>query len=213
MTKDDFNELEIIDQLKYINIKLSENKSLRAIANDLKMSKTTFRDRFLKIGYVYSTETKRYYRDINLKVQITLQKHARTIKQAIHPISKVIQNDNKSIIEMETVKKENIIPSDNQEIIKLKNALSEVKELLEMKDQLKELIQDHNRSKSIIDVIEPHELKVDKDRFEGGLKGRLIKVYDNVNNEWISFCKSNDQFKMQDLYSIALLEFIEKYKK
>ena len=60
MTKDDFNELEIIDQLKYINIKLSENKSLRAIANDLKMSKTTFRDRFLKIGYVYSTETKRY---------------------------------------------------------------------------------------------------------------------------------------------------------
>lgn len=88
-----------------------------------------------------------------------------------------------------------------------------IEELLEMKEQLKELIQDHNRSKSIIDIIEPHELKIDKERFEGDLKGRLIKVYANVNDAWIDFCKSNNQFKMQDLYSIALLECIEKYKK
>ncbi|HEY8805659.1 MAG TPA: hypothetical protein VIM42_11255 [Clostridium sp.] len=55
------------------------------------------------------------------------------------------------------------------------------------------------------------ELKVDKERFNGELKGRLIKVYGNVNDAWINFYKSNNQFKMHDLYSVALLDFIEKY--
>jgi len=213
MTKDNFNELEIMEQIKYINDELSGNKSLRTIASNLKMSKTTFRDRFIKAGYVYNAETKQYYRDINLKAQITLEEHARAIKQDIYPINKVIQKDNKSINEVAIVKKENNSSLEPHEVAKLKTALSEVRELLEMKDQLKELIQDHNRSKNVIDVIEPHELKVDKGRFEGDLKGRLIKVYANVNDAWIEFCKNNNQFKMQDLYSIALLEFIQKYNK
>ncbi len=91
--------------------------------------------------------------------------------------------------------------------------IKELKELLEMKEQLKEIIQEYNKNKNIIDVPEEPELKVDKDKFEGELKGRLIKVYNNINNDWIKFCKKNNQFKMQDLYSLALLEFMEKYKR
>ena len=213
MTKEDFNNLEVMEQIKYINNELSGSKSLRSIASDLKMSKTTFRDRFIKAGYVYNTETKQYYRDINLTVQLTLEEHARAIKQGTYPANKVIPKDNNSINEVAIVKKENNSSLEPHEVAKLKTALSEVRELLEMKDQLKELIQDHNRSKSIIDVIEPAELKVDNTLFKGELKGRLIKVYENVNDDWIVFCKNNNQFKMQDLYSIALLEFIEKYNK
>jgi len=86
--------------------------------------------------------------------------------------------------------------------------LQSLQELLSMKDDIKECI---DKSKAT-DVIEPVELKVDKNRFKGELKGRLIKVYDNVNTEWINFCKSNSQFKMQDLYSMALLDYIGKFK-
>lgn len=85
-----------------------------------------------------------------------------------------------------------------------------VRELLEIKGQLKGLV----KNKSIIKVItQPVELKVDKTLFKGELRGRLIKVYDNVNNDWQAFCKSNNQFKMQDLYSMALISFIDKFKK
>ena len=84
-----------------------------------------------------------------------------------------------------------------------------IRELLEVKGQLKGLV----RNKSIIKVIDqPTELKVDKELFKGELQGRLVKVYNNVNEDWIKFCKVNNQFKMQDLYSLALLEFINKYK-
>ena len=85
-----------------------------------------------------------------------------------------------------------------------------VRELLEIKGQLKGLV----RNKSIIKVIDqPAELKIDKGLFKGELQGRLVKVYNNVNEDWIKFCKINNQFKMQDLYSLALNEFVEKYKK
>ncbi|GCD13249.1 hypothetical protein [Clostridium tagluense] len=215
MIKEDFNKLEVLEQLEYINKELLKDKSLRIISSDLKMSKTTFRDRFIKIGYIYNAETKQYYRDktITLQHQITLEEHARTIEQATEPIDKVIQKDNKSISEVAIIKNQNNVSMELQEFAELKTTLAEVKELIEMKEQLKEVILLYNKNINIIDVPELQELKIDKSKFDGDLKGRLIKVYDNVNDAWIEFCKSNNQFKMQDLYSIALLECIEKYKK
>lgn len=208
MTKVEFNKLEILMQLKYINSLLEKGKSLRSISSDLSMSKTTFRDRFVKIGYVYNLNTKQYYKDNN----ITIQPHDNikkvpqiSINRDVAGTKEVIQIDNKSIS-----KQENLMM---QEFTELKTTLAEVTELLEMKDQLKEVIQYYNKSKSIIDVPVPPELNIEKGKFEGELKGRLIKVYDNVNKSWLDFCKNNNQFKMQDLYSTALLEFIEKYKK
>lgn len=215
MTKEELNQLEVVEQLKYINDLLIEGKSLRDISSSLGMSKTTFRDRFKKIGYIYNTNTKQYYKDNTIKVQqqITIKELQRTIKQATQSVDEFIQNDNNSISKSEITKQENNNPIGIQEYTELKTTLAEVKELLEMKDQLKEVIQYYNKSKNIINVSELQELKIDKDKFDGELKGRLIKVYSNVNNDWIKFCKSNNQFKMQDLYSIALLECIEKYKK
>ena len=85
-----------------------------------------------------------------------------------------------------------------------------ITELLEMKEQIKEVIQSYKASKNAIDV---PELKLDKSKVNGEQKCRMIKIYDSVNNDWIKFCATNDEFKMQDLYSIALSECIEKYSK
>lgn len=216
MTKDEFNELEILEQLEYINNQLLKGESLRYISENLSMSKSTFRERFKKIGHVYSPKTKQYYRDNTIEIlqhQITLGEHAKAMKEAIKPVDEVIQKYNKSISEVMVVKKENNVPMDHQEYIELKNTLAEVKELIEMKEQLKEVIQSYNKNINIIDVPMPQELKFNKEDFNGDVKTRLIKVYDNVNESWIEFSKDNNQFKMQDLYSMALLEFIKKYKK
>lgn len=210
MIKEDFNKLEVSEQLEYINNELIKGKSLRSISEKLNMSKTTIRDRFKKISYVYNAETKQYYRDNSIKqatepINKVIQKDNNSITG-----NKVIQKDNKSISEVAVIKKENISIELQQE---LKTTLAEVKELIEMKDQLKEVIQSYNRSKSIIDIPESQELKIDKSKFDGDPKGRLIKIYSNVNDAWMEFCRINNQFKMQDLYSMALLEYIEKYKK
>lgn len=213
MTKDNFNDLKILEQIEYINTELKKSESLRSISQNLSMSKSTFRERFKKIGYIYNPKTKQYYRNEDISSQITIEELARgDLAQAAKPADEVIQKHNKSISDVMVVK-ENNIPMKTQEYIELKNTLAEVRELIGMKEQLKEVIQSYNKNINIIDVPLPQELKFNKDDFSGEVKTRLIKVYDNVNESWIDFCKVNSQFKMQDLYSIALLEFIKKYKK
>jgi len=190
MDKKDFNLLTIEKQINYINDLLKDNKSIISICEDIGIGRTTVRTRFKELNYKYNTNTKQY---IKSSSKALIPKDNSSI------INKVIPKHNKSKSEVAITKDDLLI--------------KEVKELLDMKDDLKELIHYHNRNKNIVNVIEPVELKVDKDKFKGGLKGRLIKVYDNVNNDWIEFCKSNSQFKMQDLYSMALLDYIEKFKK
>ncbi|WP_423219773.1 hypothetical protein [Clostridium botulinum] len=183
----EFDKLSIKEQVEFINRELQKDKkiSVTKLCKKYGINKSTVISRFTTKGYKYNAELRVYTKDI------------------------VIQNNNKSI---NNIKHEQIEVSKKNNLMELQD-IKELKELLEMKEQLKEIIQEYNKNKNIIDVPEEPELKVDKDKFEGELKGRLIKVYNNINNDWIKFCKKNNQFKMQDLYSLALLEFMEKYKR
>lgn len=194
-----FDKLSIDKQVQFINIELKKDKniSVTKLCKKFGLNKSTIISRFTKGGYKYSVDTREYIKD------------TKVIHNNIKSINKnIIQNNNKNIITNKIAKN-----NDLMEMQELKGRLTDLKELLDLKEQLKEIIQQYNKNKNVIDVPEPAELKIDKDKLKGELKGRLIKVYQNVNDDWIDFCKSNSQFKMQDLYSMALLEFMEKYKK
>lgn len=190
MNKIEFNKLKITKQIDYMNNLLNDNNTITGICKTIGIARTTLGDHVKQCNYKYDAITNQYIQSTS---QALIPKNNNSIS------NKVIPKHISSKSEIAITKDDDLI--------------KEVKELLSMKDDLKELIQYHNRSKSIIDVIEPLELKIDKTLFKGELRGRLIKVYDNVNNDWIKFCKSNDQFKMQDLYSMALLDYIKKFKK
>ena len=189
MNKEEFNKLEITKQIDYMNVLLNDNNTITGICKDIGIARSTLGDRFRRVNY----------------------KHDAIINQYIQSGSQALIRSNNSSITKKVIQKD-INSKSKIAIIQDNNLIDEVKELLSMKDDLKLLIQNYNRDKSIIDVIEPLELKVDKALFKGELRGRLIKVYDNVNNSWQTFCKINSEYKMQDLYSMALLEYINKYK-
>ncbi len=109
--------------------------------------------------------------------------------------SNIIQKYNKSI-------------SDDEKIKLTKEELNDIKEIIALKDDLRAIIQEYNKSISDSRNI----LKIDSNKFNGDIKTRLIKTYSNINSEWIEFCKEYKEYKQQDLYSMALLEFMEKYK-
>lgn len=84
MTKEEFNNLEVLKQLDYINSLLEKGKSLRSMGEELEMSKSTFRSRFLKIGYTLNKDTNQYCNDNSvvihhnqklLKLQKYIQNH------------------------------------------------------------------------------------------------------------------------------------------
>lgn len=59
MEKEEFNKLNVMDQIGYINQDL-ENKSLTEICTKLKISRSTIRERFLKHGYLYNKNQNKY---------------------------------------------------------------------------------------------------------------------------------------------------------
>lgn len=184
MNKDEFNKLNISEQLNYINKKLKQGKSLRAISGELNISKSTIRNRFKKIDYVFDIDKKQYIKSENYKTTIQVLK---------------IDKDNKD------QEKYN-----NSALVLIDKYKKDLLELIQLKESIKELIQ--NNHKNIINV-EPIELKINTEVLQGAAVNRSVKIYNNVYQELKELYKIYPEFKKYDLLSMAIHEFFLKYKK
>ncbi|MBD8045820.1 hypothetical protein [Clostridium faecium] len=187
----DINSISIEELVKFINMELKNNKdlSVNKIADKHGLKKSTLKNKLRK-GYAYDDKKRQY---IKLK-QSSIENKNQPKKEDKKEETKIIQKDNKSI--------NNFLDDIN---------IDDLKELLKLKDKLEEVIKHYN--KNIVSSDPQVKLEIDVNKFNGKISSRLVKVYENVNSKWIEFCKKNSQYKMQDLYSKALLEFVEKYDK
>jgi hypothetical protein len=68
--------------------------------------------------------------------------------------------------------------------------------------------------KIIIDVPKTQELKVSEDIINGEFKTTTtIRLYTDILGQFKDFAETYKEYKIIDLVSMALLEYIEKYKK
>ena len=73
MNKDTFNNLDIENQIEYINNRLSDNNSsITSVCSELGIGRSTIRDRFKKHGYEYNKELKQYVYNTLSEVAITV---------------------------------------------------------------------------------------------------------------------------------------------
>jgi len=98
MDKIQFNKLEILKQLEYVNLNLKQGQTLRAIAENIGISKTTIRERLFKIGYTYNATNKLYEKINSEGIQIdheevkTQQEKAREVKNHIRDTTKKVSD-------------------------------------------------------------------------------------------------------------------------
>lgn len=144
--------------------------------------------------------------ELNKNRNISLKKVLDKLQLNKAVLEKQLKNNNYeySVDERQYYKQLKIDENLEKDIEITKDEVKEIRELINMKNDLKTLIQKYNNSTNNI-------LSIDRTKFEGDIKTRLVKTYSNVNEEWIKFCKKHEQYKMQDLYSQALLEFMNKY--
>lgn len=84
-----------------------------------------------------------------------------------------------------------------------------IKVLQDMKSQLDEVYEWHDNQRNIIDI-KPLEFKINN--FKSKPTNKSYKVYLEVQGQCKAFYDNHKQYKVQDLISQALVEFIEKYK-
>ena len=156
MGKDDFNKLNLKDQVEFINKNLG-SKTLTEISKEIKISRSTIRERFLKQGYIFDKNKNKYIYSSEAKNKA--------------------QKENKC--------------NNNT------NALEEKIEAIESKL--------NNKDKEFNAI----EIK----KFDGKTVSRCYRVYEDIQKEFSTFCKENSNYKVQDILSMALYEYMKNNKK
>lgn len=193
MTKDEFNSLDILEQVEYINSQLQNNKSITSVCKDIGVGRSTIRDRFKKSGFLHSKELNRY---------IVLQGDS---------VPKMVINNRCSTTD--TYRKNNISNTDVSPVDTVTDIINksdvEIKEtiidIVNNYDVLKEIIELHRRNTSVI----KQQIIIDIEESESKLT--TLRVNSKELELFNKFCDANKQYKKIDLISQALKEFRENH--
>lgn len=217
MNRKEFDSLEIIDQISYVNKLLMEGNSLRSISTNLGISKTTIRDRFYKIGHVFDAETKQYIRiykktifeivdDKKSNTSVTRDIFSEPVKK---PAKKVVKRNTKEIQKNNNADLKVIDEGNTKEILRYKNDLLD---LINCKNDILEMLKDYKSNTKIIEV---PQLDINSlpDDIQDKIISKSMKVYAEAYKLFDMLCSQYPNYKKQDLISLALYEFYNKYKK
>lgn len=185
MTKDQFNSLDVLEQIKYINKQLENNNSITTVSKSIGVSRSTIRDRFKKLKYSYSKDLNRYVYNDNITdvVQRVITENNAS-NTDVKPVDTVTNIINKSDVEV----KETIL------------------DIVNNYDVLKEIIELHRRNTSVI----KQQIIIDLEDAESKLT--TLRVNSKELELFNEFCDNNKQFRKIDLISQALKDFRIKHK-
>lgn len=171
-----------MDKLEQITTLLKTN-GINEVARQLRMKKPEIYNFLKSNGLVYiDGEVKPM---INNEIAVTK--------------TKVTQMDSKS----DSKPSESVLQKYNKDI-----DINALKELLTLIEPIKEVIEQYNKTKNIIEVdkVELNPKSITE------VKQKLFKVDVEILGKWEKFVAEHKQFKVQNLISMALEEFIERYK-
>lgn len=182
----DIKELSIEQLVVYVNQELANGRTMRDIeTNDFKVNDRVIVKRLTRRGY---------------------KRVGNEFKQSI---TNVIQKDKESKVKVVQKSNKDIKPDKNKGMQKYNQSISNEKlmELVELIDPIKEMLDDYNRNKNIVDV---NSIEL-KPKAVTEVKQKLFKIDINVLKQWEEFVSRHKEYKVQQLISLALEEFIEKY--
>lgn len=189
MNKLELDNMKIMDQVKYMNNEI-RTSTISNVVKTIGIGRTTISDRFKKIGYIYNKELKQYAESNATVIQL----HQSNTTVAHEPPNNVVAP---------------IVKGNTKVTQKYENDLLE---LIDNKVELLEMLKYYKNNANIIDVPQldintlPGELQKD-------IINKSIKIYKPVQKLYDEVCSQYPSYKKQDLISLALYEFYNKYKK
>lgn len=194
------NDLDVIEQIHFINKKLKEGYSLSKLDKEnIISSRKTISNRFKKIGYELNKNTNQYESIIEV-VEGDKSENKEPIPKSSN---KVVQGGTSK-------NKEPISKSSNKVALgtAVNNKLLEeiILNYTDMNNKLDEVYSWYLESSN--EVVNDN-LKIND--FEGEVVTRSYKIYEPIQKEFAEYCSSS-KYRVQDLISQALKEFLEKYR-
>lgn len=195
MNKTEFNNLDVLEQIEYINKNLLEGNTLTNVCKNIGIGRSTIRDRFKKVSYEYNKSINQYESIVEIIEAETIAPAGanKPIKEDVKPF---VQESSNLVVGTELYKNNEIL------INMINNYDDNLSKLNELYDWYK--LQSSNK------VVQTEKFKVDD--FEGDIVVRSYKLYEPIQREFLEFCKKNNKYKVQDILSQFIKEGLEKYK-
>lgn len=181
MVKEKFNDLDILEQLKYINNLLENKSTLTTIAKDLNVGRSTISDRFKKIGYRYNKQLNQYIKHDN----------SNNNTDVVHSNTKSLKSLNNNDLKMYNDSNTDV----NNKIINITNEYETLMQMIELYKCNSNVLQ----NKIIINLPQA----------ESELTS--FRVNKEIIKQFNEFTKKQKEFRKIDLVSMALKEYIENH--
>jgi len=194
------NDLDILEQIDFINKKLMEGYSLSKLdSENIISSRKTISNRFKKIGYELNKNTNQYESIIEVVDGDKSENKGPILKSS----NKVVQGGTSE-------NKEHISKSSNKVVLgtAVNNKLLE-EIILNYKDMNNKLDEVYNWYLKSSNEVVNDNLKIHN--FDEEVVTRSYKIYESIQKEFAEYCSSS-KYRVQDLISQALKEFLEKYR-
>ncbi|MCY6485893.1 hypothetical protein OW763_16400 [Clostridium aestuarii] len=192
MNRDIFKNMSDQERIAWVRKEYNKGKTTAQIIKEYNLAKNTVGDTFRRNGYVADKNIGQYVLNNSEHVNITQNKHK------------------SNIVEDKKDKHENIFPEEIKEnLLQMITWYKEQKEKEEEREQIFDWIKKNMENK---DLIEVPEITIDKQQLSGAVKTRSFTIYSDVLQKFNDFC-SGQPYSKQNLLSMALLEYIERYKK
>lgn len=182
----DLRKCKIDDIVKYINEKIEELGSLKKVGDSLQINESTIRKYLTTKGYKRIDNT-----FVLLDDTCNLREH--TLNMV--PTSECNTSENTSVINLPDVK-ENMIYISNE-----MNTLKDMIEWFKLKDD--------KSNTSVIEIVDG--VKIDLP--EANIKRTTIRINEKVWDMFNELVEDNKPIDKHDIMGMALLEYINKYKK
>ena len=191
MSGNEFKDLDIEFQVKYVNELLQQGDSVDNIRTTLGIGKNYIANKFGKGGYKLNRNINQYIKGDNVVTNTT----------------NVVKKPNKKVS-----KQSNEVNNINTSDDRIKVLERQIKDLQSQINIINDMLNKNNATNVVIDTTSIIHSSIDSyDRND--TKSSHYRIYTDIQEEFKKFCKDNRQYKVQDIISSAIKEYLDKYNK
>lgn len=191
MSGNEFKGLDIESKVKYVNELLQQGDSVDNIRTTLGIGKNYIANKFGKGGYKLNRNINQYIKGDNVVTNTT----------------NVVKKPNKKVS-----KQSNEVNNINTSDDRIKVLERQIKDLQSQINIINDMLNKNNATNVVIDTTSIIHSSIDSyDRND--TKSSHYRIYTDIQEEFKAFCKEHKQYKVQDIISSAIKEYLDKYNK
>lgn len=181
MNKEQFNNLDFMEKIEYLNNKLREGQTVIRIREDIGIGEKALQREVKANGYRYNVKTKQYMPTTETTTKSTTE------------VLPTIVADKTTIV----------VPKRQKQILGyLENNFEVLQEFLEKYKSTTRATTETTTNHIVINLVDDKHLNP---------KPKSIRINEFVYQDWQQFCETK-HYSKQDLISMALKEYMDKYK-